>query len=199
MEGLQLILASEANVHLVATAANGLETLDILEKEKVDIVFLDINMPVLNGIETMKQIKQKHPTTKVIGLSMMDEVNIIKQFMGLGARGFLLKNSGKAIILESISKVMTGQIFYDPSILQRIIDTPTKRRQRQSLFPKLSRREKEILGFMINELTTQEIANKLFISFGTVETHRRNIINKLGVRNTAGLVRVSLEYGLLNE
>lgn len=198
LDGLQLILSQEEGFHLVGTASTGTEAISLLRNSgKIDVLILDINMPELNGLETLKIIRQTFPSVKVIGLSMMDEINIIRQFMELGAKGFLLKNSGKKVIFEAIHKVHKNEIFYDPSLLTKIMQNTDSTKPSDALFPRLSRREKEILSLIIKELTTQEIADELFISFGTVQTHRRNIINKLQVKNTAGLVRVALQYKLL--
>ena len=200
LDGLQLILSQEEHFHLVGTASTGKEVISLLQNSPtIDVLILDINMPELNGLETLKIVRKSFPSVNVIGLSMMDEINIIKRFMELGAKGFLLKNSGKEVITEAIQKVSNNEIFYDPSLLTRIMQTSDSTKPSDALFPRLSRREKEILSLIIKELTTQEIADELFISFGTVQTHRRNIINKLQVKNTAGLVRVALQYKLLEE
>jgi len=197
LDGLQLIVLQEPKLNLVGTANNGQEVLDLLSKGKVDILLLDINMPVMNGIDAMKIISKEYPDVKVLGLSMLDDRIVIKQLLKYGAKGFLLKNSGKEKIVEAILELHNGQKYFDSAIISKLLENENKKSVGTSLFPKLSRREKEILNLIIQEYTTQEIADSLFISFGTVETHRRNIINKLGVRNTAGMVRVAFEYQLL--
>jgi len=197
LDGLQLIVLQEPKLNLVGTANNGQEVLDLLSKGEVDILLLDINMPVMNGIDAMKIISKEYPDVKVLGLSMLDDRIVIKQLLKYGAKGFLLKNSGKEKIVEAILELHNGQKYFDSAIISKLLENENKKSVGTSLFPKLSRREKEILNLIIQEYTTQEIADSLFISFGTVETHRRNIINKLGVRNTAGMVRVAFEYQLL--
>jgi len=197
LDGLQLIVTQEPTFELVGTARNGQETIDLLNCTEVDVLLLDINMPGMNGIDAMKVIGIKYPNTKVLGLSMLDDTIVIKQMVKHGARGFLLKNSGKEKIAEAINDLYQGQKYFDKAITSKLLENGNNKSVGTSLFPKLSRREKEILNLIIQESTTQEIADKLFISFGTVETHRRNIINKLGVRNTAGMVRVAFEYQLL--
>lgn len=198
LDGLQLIVSQESDLDLVGIAHNGQEILDLLSTVPVDVLLLDINMPVMNGIDAMKIIGKEYPDTKVLGLSMLDDTTVIKQLLKYGARGFLLKNSGKDKIVEAINELHKGQKFFDKDIISKLLENDNKKSVGTSLFPKLSRREKEILNLIIQEFTTQEIATSLFISFGTVETHRRNIINKLGVRNTAGMVRVAFEYQLLD-
>lgn len=199
LDGLQLIIAQEPIFEFIAAAHNGQEVIDLLETESIDVLLLDINMPTMNGIDTMKIIEKKHPQLGVLGLSMLDDIVVIKKLVKYGARGFLLKNSGKDKIIEAINEIYAGRKYFDKAIINKLIANDNTKTLGTSLFPKLSRREKEILNLIIQENTTQEIADKLFISFGTVETHRRNIINKLGVRNTAGMVRVAIEYQLLEE
>jgi len=199
LDGLQLIVSQDKSLELVGVAHNGQEALDLLDSSPVDVLLLDINMPVMNGVDTMKIAGKKYPDTKVLALSMLDDNAVIKQLLKYGASGFLLKNSGKEKIIEAIKELHNGQKYFDKDIISKLLENENKKSVGTSLFPKLSRREKEILALIIQEHTTQEIADALFISFGTVETHRRNIINKLGVRNTAGLVRVAMEYQLLEE
>ena len=199
LDGLQLIIGQAENMELCGIAHNGEEALKQINISAPDVILMDINMPVMNGIEAMKILGKDFPQIAVIGLSMIEDSHIIQTFIEYGAKGFLLKNSGKEKILSAIISVSLGGIFYDEVLLPKILQNKSSKNNRNTLFPKLSRREKEIVKLIINEKTTQEIANLLFISFGTVETHRRNIINKLGVRNTAGLVRVVIEYGLIND
>lgn len=198
LDGLQMIVSQMPGLDLVGRGHNGQEAIDLLEKTEVDVMLLDINMPIMNGIDTMKIIGTKYQSTRVLGLSMLDDTAVIKKFIKLGAHGFLLKNSGKDKIVEAINAVHYGEKYYDEAIISKLMETSKRKSLGTSLFPKLSRREKEILTLIIEEHTTQEIADALFISFGTVETHRRNIINKLGVRNTAGMVRVAMEFQLLD-
>ncbi len=199
IDGMKLILKDLEAFQVVGSVNNGKEAIEYLEKNKVDILLLDINMPVLNGLEAMKIIQKDFPKVKVIMLSMLDDLNVIKHLIDHGAMGYLMKNAGKDEILETIQAVSKGKKAFDPELLMEMVSLKEKRikTQEHSLFPKLSRREKEILKLIVEEYTTAEIAEQLFISFGTVETHRRNMLNKLGLRNTAGLVRTAIEFGLL--
>ena len=129
---------------------------------------------------------------------MHKESSLIKLMLSNGAKGYVLKNAGQDEVIEAITQVYQGKTYLDDTVNEIIVNTVTKasRKSQQSPFPSLSRREKEILELILEEHTTQEIAEKLFISFGTVETHRRNMLIKTGARNTAGLVRIALEYEL---
>jgi len=192
------MLDGHEEIQVVAEAHNGQEAIDYIGDNEVDVVVMDLNMPELNGIDACKKIKKMKPEVKVLILSMISEHKMIKNVMKTGANGYMLKNSGQEEIIEAILKVHAGDNHFDERIVD-IMMNPSNHSQfkNDNLHPSLSRREKEILQLIIDELTTAEIAGKLFISFGTVESHRRNMISKLGVRNTAGLVSAAYKFGLL--
>lgn len=201
LEGLRMVLHDQQEIQVVRTCMSGEELIQYLDEGSLpDIILLDINMPGINGIQACAQIKKNHSGIKVIGLSMNAENHLVKLMMKSGADGYLHKNSGADEITQAIRDVMQGRIYISEEISSNLLQarhlTPIAS---NSPFPRLSAREKEILGLIIDEKTTQEIATQLFISFGTVETHRRNIMIKLGVKNTAGLVRTALEYNLTRE
>lgn len=199
IDGIKLMLSSESDIECRGEANDGRKALALLAQAHYDLVLLDINMPDLNGLEACKQIRSQYPETKILVLSMLKEASLIKIMLKNGANGYLLKNAGKAEVLQAIRVVMAGRKYYSPEVadivMASLADTPTK--GKKSPFPQLTRREKQVLQLIVDEFTTNEIAEKLGISFGTVETHRRNLLIKLGARNTAGLVRIGLEYGLL--
>lgn len=201
IEGIKLILKDDSRFNIIGESHNGQEALDFLAKNKVDILLMDINMPVLNGLETAKFIKKDFPDLKVIMLSMLNDSHIIKHLIENGVKAYMMKNAGQDEIISTILKVHEGGTVFDSELIMEIIELKKSRskKKKNALFPKLSRRESEILQLIVDEHTTSEIAEKLFISFGTVETHRRNMLNKLGLRNTAGLVRTAIEFGLLND
>ena len=131
---------------------------------------------------------------------MLKEASIIKVMLENGASGYLLKNAGQDEVLEAIRRVSKDLEYYSPDVLQTVMRSLTKKeedQQNKPFIPSLTRREKQVLQYIVDEYTTAEIAEKLFIGFGTVETHRRNLLMKLDVRNTAGLVRMALQYKLL--
>ena len=200
LEGLKLLLDNQQGIHIASTFKTGQQLIDYLEADNaLDVVLLDINMPELNGIETCKIIKKKHPELKVIALTMVAENNLIKLMLKNGADGFLHKNAGRDEIVEAIIDVHKGKNYLSREISDLIIHQNNEGGNKfaNSPFPKLSKREEQILAMIIEEKTTQEISEALFISFGTVETHRRNIMIKLGAKNTAGMVRIALEYKLV--
>lgn len=200
IDGIKLMLSSEPDLVFVAEANNGKEVLKMLKKHPVDVVILDINMPEMNGVEACKIITEKFPDTRVLALSMLKEASLIKLMLKNGAQGYLLKNAGKAEVIDAIRRIFKGEKYYSEEIFDIIMNSLSgeQAKKEENPFPQISRREKQVLQLIVEEYTTSEIAEKLFISFGTVETHRRNLLIKLGARNTAGLVRTALEYELLN-
>lgn len=201
LQGLELMLAGEAGVYLAGLFHNGEQLLTALRNgESINTVLMDIHMPDVNGVELCKQVKREFPDVAVIGLSMVSEMSLVRLMIRNGASGYLHKNAGKEEVVTALERVRAGKKYFSEEIRDMLIDGTVRgeKANRRSPYPRLSRREKEVLRLIVDEHTTQEIADKLFISFGTVETHRRNILAKLGARNTAGLVRIALEYKLLD-
>lgn len=199
IDGIKLMLSSESDIECAGEANDGQATLDLMTKSSYDLILLDINMPGMNGIEACKHIRREYPEVKILVLSMLKEASLIKMVLKNGANGYLLKNAGKAEVLRAIRAIMAGQKYYSSEVADIVMASlaGSNPKTNKSPFPQLSRREKQVLQLIVDEFTTGEIAEKLSISFGTVETHRRNLLIKLGARNTAGLVRIGLEYGLL--
>lgn len=202
IDGIQLMLDSVENISVVGSALdaeNGIEQLKVM---RPDVLLLDVNLPGMNGVDMCKIINVELPETKIIALSMHKESSIIKLMLQNGAKGYVLKNAGQDEVVQAIKSVYSGKTYLDSTVNEIVIQSlqsGSKSSESSSPFPTLSRREKEILRLILEEYTTQEIADKLFISFGTVETHRRNMLVKTGARNTAGLVRISMEYNLLDD
>jgi len=195
VEGLELMLESVEDIHIVGKAYNGKEALAVISDNTIDVILLDLNMPVMNGLEVCKKLKKTNSDVKIIILSMMNEKKLLHKLIELGASGYLLKNSGKEELVEAIRNVNNGEKHFEKDVLMQLLTN--KSIHTNSFIPKISKREKEILKLIMSELTSHEIGEKLFISLGTVETHRRNLINKLGVRNTAGMVKKAIEYSLV--
>ncbi len=200
-EGIKLLLHDLPDMHIVAEARNGQQALDILAKEHIDVVMMDIEMPVMDGIKCTEFITRRFPEVKVIAISIYTDYPHVQSMIKAGAKGYLLKNCGKQELEQCIRKVHGGGTFFSDDLTDVLLAGMqgkfVKKEGSSSFLPTLSRREKEILKLIVDEATTAEIAEKLFISVGTVETHRHNMMNKLGVRNTAGLVRVAITHNLL--
>jgi len=198
IEGLELMLAPLKNIQLVGTANSGENAIKLVPESSADIVLLDINMQGINGVETCKELLKLRPDLKIVALSMHKESSLIKLMLSNGAKGYVLKNAGQDEVVKAIEAVYNGKMYLDETVNDIVLNSVANRgeKKKQSPFPSISRREKEVLKLILAEHTTQEIADKLFISFGTVETHRRNMLIKLGAKNTAGLVRIAIEYDL---
>lgn len=199
LEGLALLLEDQQEIHVVKLCRSARDLINYLKTEVPDVVLLDINMSDMNGIEACKQIHKDYPQLKIVALSMITESNLIKLMLKNGATGYLHKNAGRDEIVSAIVDVYNGKKFLSQEITELLFQPQEQQNLKSAVapFPKLSRREEQILQLIVDEKTTHEIAENLFIGFGTVETHRRNIMIKLGAKNTAGLVRTALEYGLV--
>lgn len=199
IEGMQLILSNLPDIALKDVAYTGEEAIEKIGQYPIDVLLLDIHLPGKNGLDICKIITSTHPSVKVIALTMSKDLSLIKLMLKNGASGYILKNANKEEVIEAIYSVFAGKRYLDKEVNELIVNdiSSSKSAGSKNLLPSLSRREKEILQLIMDEFTNQEIADKLFISLGTVETHRRNMLAKVGARNTAGLVRMALEYNLL--
>jgi DNA-binding NarL/FixJ family response regulator len=199
IDGLLLMLEEADDIRCVGEAANGREALALLAEKPVHVLLLDLNMPEMDGVECCRLVREKFPEVKILVLSMMREISLVKALLKQGASGFLLKNAGKEEVLDAIRKVADGKQAFSEEVLDGLMHSFSSRSAKPApgSFPAISRREKQILALIMEEKTTAEIAEALFISFGTVETHRRNLLLKLNARNTVGLVKTAIAYDLL--
>jgi DNA-binding NarL/FixJ family response regulator len=193
LNGLQKIIAEASDIKLIGTCNNGDELLDALQQETPDVLLLDIYMPGKNGIELAGIISKSHPSVKIVALTNVDIIPQVKKMLQQGAVGYLLKDAAPEIIIDAIRKVAAGEKYLYADLQRQIMN---------NLFePKaahvITRREKEILQLVVDEFTNQEIADKLYLSLRTVENHRNNLLQKLGVKNTAGLVKAAISQGLI--
>lgn len=198
LRGIETMLKNSGDITVIATYTNCDETLKGIQIEKPDVLLLDINLTDGNGIEFCKTLYKKYPDIHIIALTNFNETAFVKNIIRNGAKGYLLKNTDKNELESAIKKVYRGEQYLQKSIQKKLLDESFGITSRNTFIPKLTRREKEVLKLIVDELTTQEIADKLFISVKTVETHRSHLIQKLDVRNSAGLVRIAIEKGLIN-
>lgn len=195
IDGLRSLLEGEEHITIVGHAQSGLGVLKYLENNTCDIILLDINMPEYDGLLTAREVKKKHPEVKILILSMHNSRNVIDDVLKSGAEGYILKNAGRAELLNAIETVTSGSFYYSSDILKTLTSIQDSA-PKDDETTQLSKRELEIVKLIAEELTTQEIADKLFISPHTVDTHRKNLLAKLNVRNTAGIVKFALQHGL---
>lgn len=198
-DGLATILSIEKDIEHIHTARNGSQAVELVLQNQIDCVIMDINMPVLNGLEATKLIKQQKPNVKVIVVSMLSDAAIVTKMLRAGADAFINKDSGKAELLEAIGEVMAGKKYISPDISAQLFTRPAERKAdaEDNNQKRLTLREIEILGYIADGLTNQKIAERLFLSTVTVETHRKNMLAKLNLKNTASLIRYAAENGLL--
>lgn len=196
LRGIETMLKEFEDISVVATFKNCQETAIGIAINNPDVLLLDINLPDGSGIDLCKTLHKEYPKIRIIALTNFNETAFVKNIIRNGASGYLLKNADKEELERAIKKVYRGEQYLQKSIQQKLLNESLGNTTRKSFIPKLTRREKEILNLIVQEFTTNEIAEKLFISVKTVETHRSHLIQKLDVRNTAGLVRIAIEKGL---
>ncbi len=194
VEGLKTLLSDNHTLMVKTHFTNGKDTLDFLEKEIVDVILLDVNLPDINGVEMVKLILDKRATIKILGLSTYSEPSIINQMIKNGVKGYLLKNATSDELVNAITQVDQGN-FYFGSEVQKILADSVSQESKDS--PKLTRRETHILRLIADGKTTNTIAEELFISPLTVETHRRNLMQKMEVSNAASLIKIAVEKKLI--
>ena len=193
-DGLRNILTSLDNISIAGEAGNGEDAVKMYSSLKPDLVIMDISMPGMNGIEATRVIKEKDPDARILILTMHDNQEYLNQIIRSGAKGFILKNTDKEELLDAVKTVASGDNFFSKDISKLIIDNyirtakETEKNDGYKEVP-LTKREIEILKLIASGYSNQEIANILYISYNTVDTHRKNIMHKLSIKNTAGLVR----------
>ena len=199
LQGVSNIFASK-NEYKVLFAINNLtEANQALENEQPQVLFLDINIKGDDGLDALKVFKKKYNTMKVVMLTSFEETALVKTALRNGADGYLLKDASETEFLAAIESVLKNEQYIQKSMQDMMLKEAMGQKKDTSYIPKLTRREKEILQLVVDEKTTQEMADELFLSVSTIETHRMNLISKLGVKNAAGLVKIALEKGLLKD
>lgn len=199
--GLRALLERAGDIKIVGEASNGQEAIEMTMTLKPDLLVMDIMMPRLNGIQAAEQIRALKLPTSILLLSMYSDEGLIHQAMHSGVKGFVLKTSVSEELLQAIHAVARGETFLSKSVSSIVMDRITRPNTLQTDNPidSLSPREKEIMQLIAEEHTSSEIGKILVISEKTVEKHRANLMDKLHVRNLAGLVRLAIKYGLIDK
>lgn len=196
--GLKMLLDTLPGYEVTGEASNGKEFLEMLLKSQYDIVFLDIEMPEINGIEAAKRALEINQDQKIITLSMYGDEEYYDQMIEAGAKGFLLKNTNLQEVKTAIDTVMDGGNYFSQELMQSLLRNYKVPKEQKNQESELSEREIEILLLISEGLSNQEIGDKLFISKRTVEKHRANILDKTKSKNTAGLVMYAIKNQLIN-
>jgi DNA-binding NarL/FixJ family response regulator len=191
IEGIISLLQNSAEIVVCGQANSGVDCINFIQQNKVDLILMDINLPDMSGIELCKQIKSEFSEIKILALSTFNQISYINKMVANGANGYLLKNITKQELTLAINTVMEGKAYNSNEVDEIIKIAKTKGDS-----PILTKRESDILKLVVEGLTNPQIAEKLFISQDTVDSHRKNLHTKLGVNNTALLVRFAIENGL---
>jgi DNA-binding NarL/FixJ family response regulator len=192
VEGIRSLLQHEPGLEWTGHASNAASCLAYLRQQRPDVILMDINLPDKSGIDLCKEVKEKYPSVFILGLSTFNQESFISKMMDNGASGYVLKNATREELLEAIETVMKGKLFLslDAAQLMRLAaekpDTPV-----------ITRREKEVLELIAEGCTNSEIAERLFVSVNTIDTHRKNLLEKFNVRNTASLVRMATQQKII--
>ena len=191
IEGIRSLLQHESNIEWMGHAMNAATCVNFLKQQIPDVILMDINIPDKSGIDLCKEVREKYPSVFIVGLSTFNQQSLIQKMLDNGASGYLLKNATQEELMEGIETVMKGKIYLSDEAAQSL------RKNTNGDLPVLTRREKEVLELIAEGLTNAEIAKRLFISVTTVDTHRKNILAKLQLKNTASLVKYAAEHKLL--
>ena len=201
-DGLRTLLAADPLFEVVGEAGNGQALLDQLPTVAADVVLLDLNMPVLDGLATTHRLRVEHPDVRILLLSMMTHERTIGEAMAAGAHGYVLKNADKYEVVAALQGVAAGKRFLCSEIglglLEKLL-LQESRNPEPAMAPgvSLTHREREILELVASGLTNQQMADQLFTSKRTIESHRQNLLEKTGASNTAALVKFAMDHGLL--
>lgn len=199
LDGLRSLLETEESIEILNEAHTGNDVVDYIRTMPgIELVILDINMPGMDGIDCTKAIKSLKPDVKVLIMSMYEKVEFIKELKACGADGYILKNAGKKVLMEAIRTVADGDDYFKGKIARLVSeDADNKRITQDASTQLLTKREIEIVRLIAQEQSTQEIADNLFLSTHTIDTHRKNILSKLEVRNTVGITRYAIKTGIV--
>ena len=185
IEGIHSLLQNEKQIEWLGHATNAASCLAFLKQCLPDVILMDIGLPDISGIDLCKEVKQKYPSVFIIGLSTFNQLSFIEKMMENGASGYVLKNATRAELIEAIELVSKGKRYLSDEVAKTIKSKPESNIL-------LTRREKEVLGLIADGMTNNEIAQKLFISITTVDTHRKNLLAKFDAKNIASLIKAAM-------
>lgn len=195
ISGISGLLSDLETVEIVGKLESGVKLVDYIEENQVDLILMDIFLPLINGVDLCKTIKQKYPQIIIIGISSQSERSLVMQFIHNGGNGYILKSASFEEFKRCINKAIDGEIVFSDEV-STIVSQPLC--EDLEHIPSLSRREKDITLLLSKGKSTQEIADELFLSFLTVQTHRRNILQKYKTKNVAELITFLIKNNLLN-
>jgi len=199
-EGVRMILAKESDLEVVGEAGDGQQALELTERVRPDVVIMDISMPGMGGIEATQTVRARHPEVQVLALTMHEDESYVFQLLRAGAAGYVLKRAAAQDLVQAVRASAKGEAFLYPSVARKVVEDYLRRvetGEERARYDGLTTREKEILTLIAQGLSNQQIAEKLFISIKTVQTHRAHILEKLGLHDRTELVRYAIRKGLI--
>ena len=199
IDGVKAVLNLEPNIEVPGFSLNGIQVIDWFKENDADVLILDINMPEMDGIEVLKQLRKNSVNCEVIVLSSYDDIKLVKEVLQMGAKGFVPKKSAGEHIVNAVNKVAAGQQYFTDDIKEKMMQTLLNGQSKDDgsqdgvLISSLTKREVQVLKLVAQQYSTREIANELHISESTVETHRKNLMKKVKVKNSVGLAIFALK------
>jgi two-component system, NarL family, nitrate/nitrite response regulator NarL len=194
IDGIKALLQDSTAIQIIDEATSGTQLIEKLENCSPDVILMDIGMSGLNGIESTLLISEKFPGVKVIALTMYDDHNRIMKMLKAGAKGYILKNTSKNELIQAINAVDSGERYYTKQVIDLVMRESGE--QKEDPVSRLTKRELEVIKLILKSMTNKEMAEELFLSELTVSTHRKNAMQKLGLKNTAALVKFAIDNNL---
>jgi DNA-binding NarL/FixJ family response regulator len=198
LESMSLLLNTIDDFELVATVSNGNDAIEFLKKNEIDVLLCDLQMPLMGGIEVVLKIREQFPQVKVLILTMSDNAQHVREALQVGADGYLLKTANKEELRNAIKNISHGLPYFSKTAMMNLSKLPANDSFIDTKTCSLSERELEVLKLIVAENSSTQIADKLFISFNTVETHRKHVYKKLGINSSLGLLKYAFKHGLAN-
>lgn len=200
LDSLRLLFNSIENVEVTGVLNDSRKVTQFLDNQEVDILVSDLHMPYFSGIDLTLQLKKSNPNIKVLLLTMAEDAQHIREALRAGVHGYILKKTGKEELHKAILKLMDGKKYYSEAVIEELAATANEdyNDARPETIEHLTAREIEILKLITQEQSTAEIAEKLFISISTVETHRANLMKKLNVKSAIGMVKFAIKHGMVD-
>jgi len=198
LEGIISLIEDEDFVQIIGTATNGYLALDSIRLDQPDVLITDLSMPVMGGIELVQKVKSEFPDVKILVLTMHNDRPTISEIMMAEAEGYVLKNTDREELVKALKKVSDGGTFYCNEVVEVLLERLMEQKRKEEMKVSLTEREQEVLKLIAEEKSSEEIANQLFISRRTVETHRKNMLKKAEVNTVIGLLKYGVRYGLIS-
>lgn len=197
LEGLQIMLKPQEDIYIISTYLTGQQLIEGLKNHKPDVLLLDIKLPDISGEELIEQIVEKFPNVKILVISYLDSLYYVKTMIRKGALGYILKTCSKDVLVEAIHSVAQGEKYIEDHVKEILVSYALASKKELRNTAILTEREKEILQLISSDLTSRQIAKKLFLSLKTIEFHRSNLLLKLKVKNAASMIKKAMEMNLL--